>query len=304
MPGPVFNPRSPIGRFAPTPSGPLHYGSIVAALGSYLDARHQGGRWLVRMEDIDPPRVRPNADTLILSALETLGLHWDGEVLYQSSRLPAYAEAMEQLRARGLVYACACKRKDVSGRPYPGTCRTKQFHSAVRISLRLRATTGNVSFNDAIQGTFTQNIADETGDFIVRRSDGLTAYHLAVVVDDHWQGVTQVVRGADLMSATPAQICVQKALGIPAPEYAHLPTVVDANGKKISKSLSAEAVLLKTQPGTLLLSVLRFLGQDPDPELEGYEVHDILAWATLHWRRAGVSKERQLQVTSHKINSP
>jgi len=270
-------------------------------LGSYLDARHAGGRWLVRMDDIDPPRVARHADSLILGALETLGLQWDGDVLYQSSRLPAYSGAVDQLHAAGLLYPCACKRREVSRHPYPGTCREQGLQDGPGRSLRLRTTAGVVSFVDDIQGIHHQNVGAETGDFVVRRADGLTAYHLAVVIDDHWQGVTRVVRGADLLTSTAAQLHVQESLGLPTPGYAHLPMIVDAHGRKISKSLGAEAALLKSQPGAVLLSVLRYLGQDPDPGLAGSSVLDILAWATRHWRLEAVPKVRQLQVTSHKL---
>lgn len=251
------------------------------------------------MEDIDPPRVRRGADSIILRTLEKLGLQWDGDVLFQSSRQPAYADAVDRLQSSGLLYACACMRREVSGRGYPGTCREKRLQDGRGRSLRLRVVPGIVTFMDAIQGPWHQDVATQTGDFIVRRSDGLTAYHLAVVIDDHWQGVTHVVRGADLLEATAAQICVQKALALPTPEYCHLPMAVDAQGRKISKGRGAEAALLKTQPGTFLLMVLQFLGQVPDPELAGSDVHDILAWATRNWRRAAVPKVRQLQVTSN-----
>ena len=247
------------------------------------------------MDDIDTPRVRRNADRLILGALESLGLHWDGAVLYQSSRLPAYAEAMERLQSAGSLYACACKRREVSGRPYPGICRDKQHADRPGRSLRLRVNCGIVSFLDDTQGLIEQDVGVDSGDFIVRRADGLTAYHLAAVIDDHWQGVTRVVRGADLLESTGAQRQVQIALGLPAPGYSHLPVAVDAVGRKISKSLGAEAALLKSQPGALLLSVLHFLGQAPDPELSGGSVHEILTWATEHWRPEVVPRVRKTE---------
>ena len=249
----------------------------------------------MRMDDIDRPRVRRSADSMILSALETLGLHWDGDVQYQSSRLPAYAEALDRLRTAGLLYFCACKRREVSGRPYPGTCRDRGLDDRPVRSLRLRVTLGDICFRDDIQGLTCLDVAAETGDIILRRADGLTAYHLAAVIDDHWQDVTRVVRGADLLEATAAQLEVQRALGLPAPAYSHLPMAVDAQGRKISKRLGAEAVLLKSQPGALLLSVLQFLGQEPDPELTGSGVHDILAWATVNWRPGTVPRVRKLQ---------
>ena len=247
------------------------------------------------MEDIDTPRVRRNADSLILHTLETLGLQWDGDVQYQSSRLPAYADALDRLQAGGLLYPCVCKRREVSGRPYPGTCRDKRLEDGKDRSLRLRVAGGDVCFMDQIQGLTCSDVAADTGDIIVRRADGLTAYHLAVVIDDHWQGVTRVVRGADLIEATAAQLQVQKSLDLPAPEYSHLPMAIDAQGRKISKSLGAEAALLKNQPGALLLSVLRFLGQQPDAALKGSSVPDMLAWATRHWRVDAVPRVRKLQ---------
>ncbi|MBI1731879.1 MAG: tRNA glutamyl-Q(34) synthetase GluQRS [Gammaproteobacteria bacterium] len=279
-----------VGRFAPTPSGPLHYGSIVAAVGSYLDARHAGGRWLVRIDDLDPPRIRAGAATGILNALRCLGLHWDGEVLQQSTRTPAYADALERLQSLGLLYVCSCTRREVSGRAYPGTCRLKALKDAPQRCLRLRIPGGPLPLDDMIQGPRRFDVAATTGDIIVRRADGLTAYHLAAVVDDHFQGVTHVVRGADLLDASAIQCCVQGVLGFPAPRYGHLPMAVDASGRKLSKSLGAEAALLSAEPATLLLSALKFLGQNPDRALAGAPVQEVTDWAVANWRREKVPR--------------
>ena len=229
------------GRFAPSPTGPLHLGSLVAAAGSWLFARAAGGRWLVRMEDLDRPRVVEGADRAILDALRRFGLGWDGEVVYQSSRIDAYESALQLLRGKDLVFDCACSRAELlraasaplgSEPVYPGTCRNGTTRPAR--SIRFRAN-GVIAFDDMVFGRIEEDLAMSTGDFVVKRADGVFAYQLAVVVDDEWQGVTQVVRGADLLSSTPRQIALQRALDYRTPEYAHLPLVVDAAGAKIGK---------------------------------------------------------------------
>lgn len=220
-----------VGRFAPSPTGRLHFGSLIAATGSYLQARSQGGRWLVRIDDLDPPRQQPGASAHILRTLEAYGLHWDGEVVYQSRRTSVYLHALEKLLDTGHAYHCDCSRKDVDARGrigpfglvYPGTCRARGLSSGRGRSLRLRTHDRPISFDDALQGHYGQRLESEVGDFIVRRADGLIAYHLAVVVDDAAQGVTQVARGADLLDSTPRQIHLQQLLGLPTPDYLHLP---------------------------------------------------------------------------------
>ena len=241
------------GRFAPSPTGPLHLGSLVAAVGSWLFARRAGGRWLVRMEDLDTPRVVPGADMAILETLQRYGLEWDGEVVWQSKRIALYEEALATLRAKGLVFDCACSRAELqraASAPaageqtgiYPGTCRNGLPACRVPRAVRFRAPDEIIAFDDLICGHVEEYVARTTGDFVVRRADGPFAYQLAVVVDDAAQGVTQVVRGADLLSSTPRQIALQRALGYPTPEYAHLPLVLHADGTKVSKREGAVAV--------------------------------------------------------------
>jgi glutamyl-Q tRNA(Asp) synthetase len=242
------------GRFAPSPTGPLHFGSLVAALGSYLDARAHGGEWLVRMEDLDTPRVVPGAADDILRTLERFGLQWDGPVLYQSSRIEAYEAALENLRARGLVFPCICSRKDV-GERYPGTCR--KGAKPGRTSWRFQAGPATVAFVDRRLGTQSQNVEEYVGDFVLKRADGVFTYQMAVVVDDAFQGITHVVRGEDLLDSTPRQILLQRALGYPQPDYLHLPVVLNEAGQKLSKQTGAAVLDLNRVPE--LLEEARFL---------------------------------------------
>jgi glutamyl-Q tRNA(Asp) synthetase len=214
-----------IGRFAPSPTGPLHLGSLVAALGSRILARRAGGRWLVRMEDLDTPRVVPGAAEGILETLRRYGLHWDGEVVYQSRRIALYERALQALRAGGHVYDCGCTRQELC------QCRNGLPPGRVARAVRFRMPDGVIAFHDLLKGEIEMG----SGDFIVKRADGIFAYQLAVVVDDAEQGVTQVVRGEDLLDSTPRQIALQRALGLPTPQYAHLPLARNADGTKISK---------------------------------------------------------------------
>ncbi|HVE72428.1 MAG TPA: tRNA glutamyl-Q(34) synthetase GluQRS [Thermoanaerobaculia bacterium] len=229
------------GRFAPSPTGPLHLGSLVAAVGSWLYARAANGRWLVRMEDIDTPRVVPGSAEEILAALRRYGLEWDGEVVWQSQRTSLYERALAELREKGLVYDCACSRADLQraasaplGREpvYPGTCRNGIAAGKVARAIRFRVPDEPIAFDDVVLGRVDEDLG---GDFVVRRADGLFAYQLAVVVDDAEQGMTQVVRGADLLASTPRQIALQRALGYPTPAYGHLPLVVNSDGSKLGK---------------------------------------------------------------------
>ena len=264
------------GRFAPSPTGPLHLGSLVAAVGSWLYAKRAGGRWLVRMEDIDAPRVVPGSAEEILSALARYGLESDGEVVWQSRRTSLYEAALAALRARGLVYDCACSRAELqraasaplSREPvYPGTCRNGLAPGKVARAIRFRAPDEVIAFDDLIAGHVEENVAESTGDFVVRRADGLFAYQLAVVVDDGEQGVTQVVRGADLLTSTPRQIALQRALGYRTPEYAHLPLVMNEDGSKLGKRDGALPLpsLHEARVSETLALALKYLGLDVTP---------------------------------------
>ncbi len=258
------------GRFAPTPSGPLHFGSLVAALGSHLEARASGGEWLVRIEDVDPPRVVSGAADDILRTLEAFGFEWDGPVMYQSRRGGAYEVALDRLLRLDRVYPCTCSRKflaerarrGVDGPVYPGTCRARR-PGALQAALRLRVPTGRIVFEDGLQGRIACEVSRECGDFVLRRADGVWSYQLAVVVDDAEQGITHVVRGADLLASTPRQILLQRLLGLPTPAYLHLPVVLDPHGDKLSKQTLAERVDARA-PLPALQAALAFLGMPTD----------------------------------------
>jgi len=263
---------TPTGRFAPSPTGPLHLGSLVAAVGSWLFARKAGGRWLVRMEDLDTPRVVAGSADEILRALERYGLTWDGEVVHQSQRIALYDDALNELRAKNLVYDCGCSRADLArtsaplGREpvYPGTCRNGLPGGRVARAVRFRTSHEVIAFHDLIRGHVEEDVAAETGDFVVRRADDVYAYQLAVVVDDAAQNVTQVVRGADLLTSTARQIALQRALGLPTPSYAHLPLVVNADGSKLGKRDGALPLpsLDEKRVSETLQFALQFLGID------------------------------------------
>ena len=238
------------GRFAPSPTGPLHFGSLVCALASYLDARAHNGTWIIRIEDIDPPRDVPGADKRIIDTLAALGMESDEPIVYQSRRGALYEKALEALKDKGVLYGCACSRREIAasqaalGLPahvYPGTCRSGTAGRPVR-ALRVRTFSEEIAFEDRRCGRFAENLERDVGDFVVRRADGLWAYQLAVVADDADQGVTHVVRGADLLDNTPRQIYLQRLLGYPTPRYLHIALAVDENGSKLSKQTRAPAI--------------------------------------------------------------
>ncbi|OGT08292.1 MAG: tRNA glutamyl-Q(34) synthetase GluQRS [Gallionellales bacterium RIFCSPHIGHO2_02_FULL_57_16] len=341
------------GRFAPSPTGPLHFGSLAAAVGSYLDAKYHHGIWLVRMEDLDTPRCVPGAADDILRTLEAFGLYWDSDVgralpavekimpgkarptvTHQSQRTSAYEEALRSLQSIGVVYPCACTRKEIAdsaqhgidGQIYPGTCRNgvpagregrawrvRTDHSflppcrgkarmGVEQSGRGVSTPsptlplqwgGNIRFDDALQGHITQHLESEIGDFVVKRADGLFAYQLAVVVDDAFQNITHVVRGADLLHSTPRQIYLQRLLGFATPVYMHLPIAVNAQGEKLSKQTLAPAVAADDVVVTLI-AVLEFLRQQPPVELRQGRVEEVLGWAVANWQPERMKGCRQL----------
>lgn len=273
---------------------------MVAAVGSYLDARNRGGEWLVRIDDLDPPRSVPGAAEAILRTLERHGLQWDGPVAWQGGRAPVYREAVARLQALGIVFACACSRRDIEDAPagidgpvYPGTCRSGLPAGRAMRSLRLRTDDAGIAFADALQGVVRQRLASDVGDFVLWRSEGIAAYHLACVVDDAEAGITDVVRGADLMASTPRQICLQRLLGLPTPGYLHLPVAINAAGEKLSKQTLAPPVDT-ARPQEVLVQVLRFLRQQPPRGLETAELGDVWAWAVPNWRRDRLPAARTL----------
>jgi glutamyl-Q tRNA(Asp) synthetase len=288
-----------VGRFAPSPTGPLHFGSLIAAVGSYLDARTHGGQWLVRMEDVDEPRCSQAHADEILRVLETCGFEWDGEVLYQSRRKEAYQAALEQLVESGHAYPCACSRSEIAdssiigieGPVYPGTCRGG-LHGRVPRAWRVRVDAEPVCIEDRLQGRHCQNLEADIGDFVIKRADNFFAYQLAVVVDDAAQGITHVVRGADLLASTPRQIHLQRLLGYATPEYLHLPVAVNEAGQKLSKQTLA-APLEANQAGPALVAALRFLGQRPEDRLARATGVEILAWAAETFRPEAMPRNQE-----------
>lgn len=297
------------GRFAPSPTGPLHFGSLVAALGSYLEARHHGGEWLVRMEDLDPPREVAGASRLILETLERLGFEWDGQVWFQSRRHEAYLEVLDRLYHDRLTYRCACSRKMIAERiqqlglppgVYPGSCRNNSASPHQQHAIRVLTEGQKVSFDDALQGTVSQDVEREVGDFVLRRADGLFAYQLAVVVDDAEQGITHVVRGSDLLDSTPRQIALQRLLGYPTPKYLHLPVAVNAEGQKLSKQTFAPAVNAD-DPLPALVTALRFLGQNPPPELLEGDLDSFWRWAVTNWQADALPRKLSIPFTDHYL---
>ncbi|WP_165668763.1 tRNA glutamyl-Q(34) synthetase GluQRS [Metapseudomonas otitidis] len=287
-------PSSYVGRFAPTPSGYLHFGSLVAALASYLDARAVGGRWLLRMEDLDPPRETPGAQAAILSTLEAYGFEWDGELVRQSDRHDAYAQVIDRLFAQGLAYACTCSRKQLEGHHgiYPGFCRNA-CHAQADAAIRLRVPELVYRFTDRVQGLYQQHLGREVGDFVIRRRDGLYAYQLAVVLDDAWQGITDVVRGADLLDSTPRQLYLQELLGLSQPRYLHVPLIIQPDGHKLGKSYRSPP-LPADRATPLLARALRALGQQPPEGLADGTPREALDWGIAHWDATRIPRTRTL----------
>ena len=283
------------GRFAPSPTGPVHYGTLVAAVGSYLQARQNNGEWFIRMDDVDTVRVVDDADEEILYTLEHFGFEWTGEVTYQTKQIDSYQRALEKLISRSLVFPCLCSRKQLARTEnsiYPGTCRHRQLPEKEEHALRVLSQDINIEFDDIVMGRQSQNIKQQCGDFIIKRRDGLFAYQLAVVVDDATQGITEVVRGTDLLDSTPRQIFLQQLLNYSTPGYCHLPLAIDGSGNKISKSENAAKVDIKNKE-KLLISALKFLGQQPPDDLTGSHLNDIWLWAIKHWNVVTVPKDEK-----------
>ena len=292
------------GRFAPSPTGLLHIGSLLTAVASYADARSNGGKWLVRMEDLDPPREMPGAASHILHTLEAFGFEWDGEVAYQSRRYALYEETLCRLQTAGLVYPCHCSRKDwqagarrgADGFVYNGRCRhpgQRPAPQGKQPAWRIRVPDRDIGFSDGIVGDYAQNLARDIGDFVLLRADGYWAYQLAVVADDAEQGVTHIVRGQDLLVSTPRQIYLQQCLGVPTPQYAHLPLLTNAQGQKWSKQTLAPVLDLNRRE-QLLRQVFRYLKLPEAPETD--RPAELLDWAVAHWDMGKVPK--------HAITAP
>lgn len=284
-----------IGRFAPSPTGPMHFGTLVAALGSYLQAKAKQGKWLVRMEDVDITRSVADADSSILRSLEAFGFEWDDEVIYQSHRTEIYAETLEILSQAGATFHCTCSRKQLSATPgkiYPGICREHLKAPKGEHAVRLRIEDIDIQFEDAVMGSHTENLATDCGDFVIRRRDGLYAYQLAVVVDDAQQGVTEIVRGADLLDSTARQIFLQQRLGYPTSAYVHLPLVLTEQGEKFSKSSQALAIEDK-HPVPALWAALDFLGQKPPTDLHRADLEDLWEWALENWNLQAIPSENK-----------
>ena len=286
--------RPYVGRFAPSPSGDLHLGSLYAAAASYLDARAHGGAWLLRVEDLDTPRVVAGSADRILRTLQRFGFEWHGAVEYQSRRTALYRAALERLDARGLTFECSCSRSQLADTErYPGHCRVAPLLADVSTAIRLRIEPGHVQFTDRIQGMFRQDVAAAVGDVVLRRRDRLFAYLLAVVVDDAAQGVTHIVRGADLLDNTPRQLVLQRLLGLRRPDYAHVPVLIEADGSKLAKSarsLAADSAAVMPQ----LLRIFALLNLAPPAELRAGTAREAWAWATARWNPAAVARRLTL----------
>lgn len=282
-----------IGRFAPSPTGPLHFGSLLAAVASYLDAHSNNGKWLIRMEDLDPPREMANAQQRILEALDVYQLYSDAPIVYQSDRDSLYQSALDRLIHNDLVFPCTCSRKQLSAVNgiHFGNCHSDISSPAIDFAWRFNCQSINaeckteteVSFNDALQGQFKQSLQQDIGDFVVKRKDLLWAYQLAMVVDDYQQGVTHVVRGIDLIDSTLRQNMLQNALGYPIPQYAHIPVACAENGQKLSKQNLAPALDLEN-PAANLWRALSWLRQEPPKNLQSASVKELLAWGIAHWQ--------------------
>lgn len=291
-----------IGRFAPSPTGLLHFGSLLAATASYLQARSQQGQWLLRIEDLDKPREQAGAADAIIQTIAAYGFEWDQSIIYQSQRIAAYTESLNNLKP--FIYSCNCSRKLLQalanhgnfGLIYPGICRYKHLVLSEALAIRIKTLDQPIYFYDHIQGSYCQNLARELGDFVIRRADQIFAYQLAVVVDDAWQGITEIVRGSDLLDNTPRQIYLQQLLGYSTPSYAHIPIAINALGQKLSKQTLAPA--LTTQTHELLNNLgkaLQFLGQTPADAHSFSTIKEFWDWAIANWDLNKIPK----QLTAH-----
>jgi glutamyl-Q tRNA(Asp) synthetase len=291
------------GRFAPSPTGPLHFGSLIAAVASYLEARTHKGEWLVRIEDVDEMRTLPGAADNILLTLDNYGFEWDGDILYQTNRKEAYAEALYQLETQDLVYRCICSRKDLQehakqgeyGFIYPGTCEHLQHSSQTEYSLRIKTDNKKIEFTDAIMGIYGHQLKSEMGDFIIRRRDGLFAYQLAVVVDDGFQNITDIVRGVDILDSTPRQIYLQQCLNVTTPSYTHLPVAVNDKGDKLSKQTGAIGINEKADI-EMLVNCMNFLDQGMPAELKKASLKTFWEWAFESWDLDKTPRQAEIKI--------
>ncbi|MCH8302903.1 MAG: tRNA glutamyl-Q(34) synthetase GluQRS [Proteobacteria bacterium] len=289
-----------VGRFAPSPTGPLHFGSLLAAVASFLQASVKQGKWLLRVEDIDPPREQPGADRRIIDALEAYGFEWDGPVTYQSQFEERHKELVQRLLDDAQAYPCSCSRRDLAGARrgalgaiYPGTCR--KGSRATEVAIRVRTDDEPIRFLDALQGKQSQRLESESGDFVIKRRDGLIAYHLAVVADDHDQGITEVVRGIDLLDSTPRHIHLQRLLGFASPGFLHIPVAENADGQKLSKLTGATEIdRIAVRP--VLVRALAALGQRPARDLADASLDSIWQWAVEHWRPGVMTSQKSIPV--------
>lgn len=290
------------GRFAPSPTGPLHFGSLIAATGSYLQAKSQAGEWLVRIDDIDPPREVAGATDEILLTLEQFGFEWDGPVSYQSQRIDYYQNAVDTLLQNGLAYPCGCTRKTIAAAQseadkkhiYPGTCRHGLAGKSPRM-IRINTSGHESHFIDQIQGQCDYQLEKDTGDFVIHRADGLIAYQLATGIDDAEQGISDVIRGYDLLDSTPCQILIQQSLGLSTPTYGHLPIVQNSQGQKLSKQNLAPS-LNSTEANALICQAMNFLGQNVPVELAQEPLQDLWNWSIKNWDISLVPRQQFIQL--------
>lgn len=290
------------GRFAPSPTGPLHFGSLISAVASYLQARNHQGTWLVRIEDIDPPREVAGSSDSILRTLEQHQLYWDESVSYQSQHGERYLDALDQLQQQSLLFQCQCSRKTIAEAQqqqgisvYPGTCRNKSLKNAAGTATRIMVNQQLLAFTDKIQGEFKQNLAKQVGDFVLQRADGLFAYQLAVVVDDAHERITEVVRGCDLLDNTPRQILIQQCLGLSTPSYAHHPIATNQQGEKLSKQTFARPID-ETRPIENITKVLDFLQQNPPEAAQFGSLEELWTWAINHWNIDKIQRQQRISV--------
>jgi len=291
-----------IGRFAPSPSGPLHFGSLLAAVASFMQAKHQGGKWLVRIEDIDPPREVAGASDTILQQLDRHGLHWDDSVIYQSTQIARYFELLEDLTAQNVIYHCDCTRQRLNllNGIYDSKCHKlnlSEDNTSVRLSVKdslklIGSKNDSINFCDRIMGDYLQSLTQEVGDFVLRRRDGLISYQLAVVIDDHLQGITEVIRGADLIDSTPRQILLQQCLGYKTPIYGHIPLAMNNLGQKLSKQHHAKQLPQKNEQEQVWLA-LDWLKQNPPLELRNSSVKEIIDWGISHWELSKIPDSKK-----------